>query len=159
MSTRRTALKSIAAAVALPAAAQHQHGDAPIDLAGSYVPKVLDSGQMKTVAALVDLIIPRTDTPGASDARVHEFIDRALSHSAARRERFLAGLGQFEGLTEEELIALMNRISDTPFFKLLKDLTIDEYYTSKEGLGQELGWNANTYVAEFKGCTHPEHQS
>jgi hypothetical protein len=159
MSTRRTALTSIAAAaVALPAAAQH-HTGAPTDVAESYVPKVLEADQMKTVAALVDLIIPRTDTPGASDARVHEYIDRALSRSLVRKERFIAGLPQFDGLAKDEQIALLSRIADSPFFKLLKDLTIDGYYSSKEGLTQELGWDANTYVTEFKGCTHPEHQS
>ncbi len=161
MKTRRSALKSIAAAaVALPAAAQHQ----PVEISAAYAPKVFDASQMKTVARLVDLIIPRSETPGASDARVHEFIDRALSKNGSRREQFLAGLQQlndlrFDALTEEEQIEQLKRISDTPFFKLLKDMTVDGYYTSKEGLTQELGWNANTYVAEFKGCVHPEHQS
>lgn len=165
METRRSALKSIAAAaVALPAAAQHQQGDTPVDIGAAYIPKVFDAGQMTTVAKLVDLIIPRTDTPGASDARVHQFIDRALSNNATRKEQFLAGLQQlndltFDVLTEEQQIEELKRISDTPFFKLLKDLTVDGYYISKEGLGQELGWNANTYLTEFKGCTHPEHQT
>jgi hypothetical protein len=165
METRRSALKSIAvAAVGLPAAAQDQHSEKPLDIATAYVPKVFDAGQLKTAAKLVDLIIPRTDTPGASDARVHEFIDRALSKNATRKEQFLAGLQQlndltFDALTEEQQIEQLKLISGTPFFKLLKDLTVDGYYTSKEGLTQELGWNANTYVAEFKGCTHPEHQS
>jgi len=126
MSTRRTAIKTIAAtAVALPASAQHQHDDPPVAIAGAYVAKVFDAGQMKQVATLVDLIIPRTDTPGASDARVHEFIDRALARNAARKKRFLDGLVQFDGLDEKDQIALLNRISGTPFFKLLKDLTID----------------------------------
>jgi Gluconate 2-dehydrogenase subunit 3 len=157
MKTRRSALKSIAVAgaVALPAAAQHQLP--PVQLSAAYVAKVFSEAQMKTVAALVDLIIPRTDTPGAADARVHEFIDRALSQSSARKEQFLAGLAQFEGLSDVERIALLNETIDTPFFRLLKNLTVDGYYSSKEGLTQELGWNANTYVAEFKGCTHPEH--
>jgi hypothetical protein len=41
---------------------------------------------------------------------------------------------------------------------LIKDLTIDGYYSSLEGLVGELGWKGNTYLPEFKGCTHPEHQ-
>ena len=45
------------------------------------------------------------------------------------------------------------------FIKLAKDLTIEGYYTSKPGLTVELGWNANTFLAEFQGCTHPEHQA
>jgi hypothetical protein len=94
------------------------------------------------------LIIPRTDTPGASDAHVPEFIDRKLSLDAALKERFLAGLRSFDGVLTEE----------NPFSKLLKGLTVDGYYTSKEGLTQELGWHGNTFLADFEGCTHAEHQ-
>jgi Gluconate 2-dehydrogenase subunit 3 len=45
------------------------------------------------------------------------------------------------------------------FFRLIKDLTIDGYYSSRSGLVEELGWHGNTFLSEFKGCTHPEHQS
>jgi hypothetical protein len=41
------------------------------------------------------------------------------------------------------------------FFGLVKILTVLGYYTSKEGIEQELmfdGW------VDYKGCTHPEHQ-
>ena len=44
------------------------------------------------------------------------------------------------------------------FFKTLKDATIDAYYSTKEGLVNELGWDAAKPMMEFKGCTHPEHQ-
>ncbi len=165
MKTRRSAIKSIAvAAVSLPAAAQIQQSETLVNVKGAYVPQVFDADQMKTVARLVDLIIPRTNTPGASDARVHEFIDRAFSRGDWRKDQFLAGLQQlndamFDTLPEEQQTEKLNSISDSPFFKHLKDLTVDGYYTSKEGLVQELGWSGNTYLAEFKGCTHPEHQS
>lgn len=131
---------------ALPAAAQHEQTETA---AGVYTLKVFSPEERHRVASLVDRIIPRTDTPGASDAKVPEFIDRKLSMDAELKDRFLAGLRAFDGeLTEQN-----------PFCKLLKDMTIDGYYTSKEGLTQELGWHGNTYVAEFKGCTHPEHQA
>ncbi len=56
--------------------------------------------------------------------------------------------------------ALLTELSaaKAPFFKQLKDLTVDGYYTSKEGLAGELGWHGYTALAEFKGCTHEEHQ-
>jgi hypothetical protein len=44
------------------------------------------------------------------------------------------------------------------FFKAIKNMTIDGYYTSKIGIHQELQYKGNTYLKEFKGCTHPEHQ-
>jgi hypothetical protein len=146
VSTRRDLLLSIAAA-ALPVEGQHEHPDTSVPVA--YTTRVFSAEEMKRVATLVDLIIPRTDTPGASDAHVPEFIDRKLSLDASLRERFLAGLRAFDGVLTE----------DNPFCKLLKGLTVDGYYTSKEGLTQELGWHGNTFLAEFEGCTHPEHQS
>jgi len=133
-------------ATALPVAAQHEHQEAT---EGAYAFKVFSPEERKRVATLVDLIIPRTDTPGATDAHVPEFIDRKLSLDPALKERFLTGLREFDGALKEQ----------DAFSKLLKDLTIDGYYTSKEGLVQELGWHGNTFVADFKGCTHPEHQS
>jgi hypothetical protein len=146
VSTRRDLLRTIAAAAtALPVAAQHDHPE----VVSAYSFKVFSPEERKRVATLVDLIIPRTDTPGATDAHVPEFIDRKLSLDAALKDRFLAGLRGFDGVLTDQ----------NPFSKLLKDLTIDGYYTSKEGLTQELGWHGNTFVAEFVGCTHPEHQS
>jgi hypothetical protein len=133
-------------AAALPVAAQHQHQET--DAAPSAL-QVFSTEERARVAELVDLIIPRTDTPGASDVQVPEFIDRKLSLDAALKERFMAGLRSFEGVLKD----------GDAFSKLLKDLTIDGYYTSKEGLTQELGWHGNTFLTEFKGCTHPEHQS
>ena len=42
--------------------------------------------------------------------------------------------------------------------RLLKGATVDAYYSTREGLNTELGWNGNTFLTEFKGCTHKEHQ-
>jgi hypothetical protein len=173
MSTRRELLKTAAAAVALPAArAQHQHADAGlVQLAKPYKPKVLKPAQMEWVAKLVDLIIPRSETPGASDAGVPAYIDRTLSRNARTKTRFLEGMTQldaaaqqkygapFPALSVERQTEMLTSISSEKFFKLAKDLTVDGYYTSKPGLTIELGWNANTFLSEFKGCTHPEHQA
>jgi hypothetical protein len=131
---------------AMPLAAQHEHPDTSAPVA--YTTRVFSPDEMKRVAALVDLIIPRTDTPGASDAHVPEFIDRKLSLDAALKERFLTGLREFDGVLKD----------GDPFSKLLKDMTVEGYYTSKEGLTQELGWHGNTFLTEFKGCTHADHE-
>jgi hypothetical protein len=144
VSTRRELLLSIAAAV--PTAAQHEHPDTSVPAA--YTTRVFSPDEMKRVATLVDLIIPRTDTPGASDAHVPEFIDRKLSLDPTLKERFLSGLRAFDGVLKD----------GDPFSKLLKDLTVDGYYTSKEGLTQELGWHGNTFLTEFKGCVHADHE-
>jgi hypothetical protein len=165
--TRREALVLIAAAPSLNAQ-QHQHGEMPAPSA-AYKPQTLTAAEMEFVAKLCDLIIPRTNTPGASDAGVAEFIDRRLTASrdlAAALRRGMSLLGaDFAGLPTERQIAVLTEFSQSPdsergsFFRLVKELTIDGYYSSRAGLVEELGWHGNTFLAEFKGCTHPEHQS
>jgi glucoside 3-dehydrogenase (cytochrome c) hitch-hiker subunit len=43
------------------------------------------------------------------------------------------------------------------FFRLIKNLTADGYYTSRIGLLEELGYTGNTALARFPGCSVPEH--
>jgi hypothetical protein len=60
--------------------------------------QVFDDHQIETVAVLAELIIPRTDTPGARDARVHQHLDRVLSVSPEEaRVKFLEGLWWLDG--------------------------------------------------------------
>jgi hypothetical protein len=146
----------------------------------AWKPKVFTADQNATVIVVSELIIPQTDTPGAKAARVNEFIDGVLAESKAaeNRTKFLAGLAwlddrargdhqhPFVGCTPEQQTALLTAIS-TPdadptggaFFAAIKSLTIIGYYTSEVGLRQELGDDGNLVFAEFKGCTHPEHQT
>jgi len=43
------------------------------------------------------------------------------------------------------------------FFRTIKNLTIDGYYTSEIGIQKDLRCQGNAYLKEFKGCTHSEH--
>ena len=56
--------------------------------------RTLTSHQNAIVVAMIDLLIPATDTPGAKAARVNEFMDVILTDWATveERARFLAGL-------------------------------------------------------------------
>jgi gluconate 2-dehydrogenase gamma chain len=49
--------------------------------------------------------------------------------------------------------------ADVPvrFFRLLKNLTADGYYTSRAGLVDELGYKGNAALPSFPSCTVPEH--
>ena len=112
---------------------------------------------------VTDLIIPRSDTPGAVDAGVPAIIEALVQRRPAARRELEVGLAdlaakRFLELSEPEQIALLQSIETTSFFKLIKDLTIDAYYSTPEGLAKELGWHGNTYLEEFPGCTHKEHQ-
>ncbi len=57
-------------------------------------PRTLNAHQQVTVKAMAEMIIPRTDTPGASDVGAAEFIDLILTewYDEAERARFLSGL-------------------------------------------------------------------
>jgi hypothetical protein len=169
--TRREVLVTIAALTA-PSQGQALQDQALQDQAQ---PAIFTAAELESVKALVDTIIPRTDTPGASDAGVPAAIDRRLATSPQLAERFRLGLqaldsdahsrygAAFSALTPQQRIDLLqpraeDRSGTAPFFNMVKGMTVDAYYTSKEGLAEELGWHGNTYLPEFKGCTHPEHQ-
>ena len=164
MSDRRDALKGLAVFTVLPALAQqpHQHGGETPPDGAKPVAKYFSAAELRDLGEWVELIVPRTDTPGARDANVHYLIDGLCHRTPATGKAWratLAWLGKQKG-GREPLLARISTEKGTAGakrFKLLRDTTIEQYYTTREGLQTELGWNANTYVAEFKGCTHPEH--
>jgi hypothetical protein len=147
---------------------QHKHeGMVNIKPPAVYQPKFFNKEEFETMAVLVDLIIPRTDTPGARDANVHRIIDssvRPAQHAEWREGLQWIASQQFLKRSQEQQISILRKSSEEKdtagarFFRLLKGATIDAYYSTREGLVTELGWNFNTYLPEFKGCTHPEHQ-
>ena len=176
--SRRDILVSIAGAGALAAADNKPHGHSHDDDQAAtgtatvvYAPKVFTADELKTIAALCETIIPRTKTPGALDAKVHEIIDTNLFTRKTQVPAWRKGLTevgalskklykqQYAELSLSDQAAVMTELAaKSPFFKILKDATIDAYYSTKEGLVTELGWDAAKPMMEFKGCIHPEHQ-
>ena len=137
-----------------------------LQIAATPKPQVFMGEDMTALTRLADIIIPRSDTPGAADAGVQFFIDSAAKRNQGLETTLRAGLdwlknNSFLKLAEREQIALVTRVvsEQKQFFKTMKDLTIDGYYGSREGLTKELEWNANTFLSEFQGCTHPEHKA
>jgi hypothetical protein len=190
--TRRNALKKMAAGGAatvtsmfwvdaLAAAAEQQaphHHAAVAAVSGPWKPKVFTAAQNDTVVALAEIIIPKTDTPGATDANVNRFIDSVLaSASTEDRQQFIDGLGWLDAhVTEshgatflkapaETQLAVLTDLSKAPsgtpggdFFRAIKSLTVTGYYTSEIAMREEIGDDGNMFFTEFKGCTHSEHQ-
>jgi hypothetical protein len=161
MQSRRAALVTLASATASVAL-----GGAIPD-APPHEPVFFNKPDYATLSRFADLIIPRTDTPGALDAHVPYRIDHAVSLSEHLQSIFRDGLAtlpsDFTSLSESQQTAILTRMSEAPdapggqFFIAMKDLTIDWYYRSEEGLVKELGFNGNTFRPNFPGCTHPEH--
>jgi hypothetical protein len=85
--------KGFAAANALPAGAGHAATPS-----AAHEPAILTPSQGATVSAVVNVMIPRTDTPGAVDVGVPGFIDLMLRdvYSQPDRDRYLTGLADFE---------------------------------------------------------------
>jgi hypothetical protein len=104
---RREMLKVIGAAAALPfvparadaavrlAESVHRRLDAERAATGApYAFRVLSPEQNALVSMIAEMIIPETDTPGATSVHVNEFLDLLLAEwsSEEDRARFLAGL-------------------------------------------------------------------
>jgi gluconate 2-dehydrogenase gamma chain len=67
-------------------------------------PAILQSPQVAIVSAVAEIMIPRTDTPGAIDVGVPGFIDLMLKdvYTQKDRERYLAGMAEFDAAAQGE---------------------------------------------------------
>ena len=163
-------------------AAGPQHRGSVEQARQPWSPRALTVQQNAAVIAIAELIMPATDTPGATDARVNEFIDAIIDDARdAEKREFLGGLAwmdarsrelfgaEFVGCTPGQQTALLTIISSdrntaledrtgVAFFKAIKALTITGYYNSEVGLRDELGHDGTLFFADDPGCGHPEHQ-
>jgi len=129
-------------------------------------PRVLSPAEGASLAALADAILPDTDTPGATAAGVHVFIDLVLAEcvAAAERQAFVAGLATVEtacraehrrGVTDVDAAArtaLLVRLegASDPFVKTLKGLVVLGYGTSRIGATQALAYDP--VPGGYRGC-------
>ncbi len=175
---RRDLFRATSAAAAvgilpLPAVAQNAPAkNAP----AAWAPQVFDGHQNETVIALTELIIPKTDTPGAKEALVNRHLDKLLADGPeAQRAAFIDGLNWLDGYalarhqkpfvacSPTEQTALLQSLSEgadpnlapgRQFFRLAKGWTANIYYKTAIGF-EEL--NKGGRVPKSYGCTHPEH--
>lgn len=134
--------------------------------------RVLTPAQDATVTAVAEAIIPRTDTPGATDAKVNEFIDLLLAdwYKEEDRARFLRGIDAidaeamalgnttFAAATPNTQHALLERWDNaesgpetaTAAFKRLKSLTVYGYFTSEIAVKEVT--KPVIFHPAFEGC-------
>lgn len=199
---------------------QHVHVTlAQSSSSGPYVRTFFTPSEYATLSRLTDVIIPPTNTPGASAAGVPEYIDRVVSLNKELQPLIRAGLAWIErqaktrfsrdflALDDADHVTILQPLSDqidrerrdaqqrrfrtdasgkrvyyvaltdkdvaTPaaaatrppndadlpvrFFRLVKNLTADGYYTSRVGLLEELGYAGNRALSQFPSCAVPEH--
>jgi hypothetical protein len=111
--------------------------------------------EMNTLTALVDAILPATDSPAASAAGTQYFIDLAIPACAtpAAQKTFRAGLAALgqnsfaRAGTAGQVALLTARATadiglpyDQSFFKILKDYTLTGYFLSEVGATQALAY-------------------
>ncbi len=167
----------LAAAAALWSAAalraqQHQHAH-PSDEKVPYKFSFLDAGERKTLRVLMDRIVPADDrSSGALEACVDEYVDFILIHAdASLQETWHKGLKRYgeaiTGKSPDEVDKFLEKQArnefspandDETFFVLLKGAVTEGFYTSEQGIKNELGYKGMTFLLDFEGCTHPVHQ-
>jgi hypothetical protein len=111
---------------------------APPDL--NYTPVFFTREQAAAVAELSEIIMPKTDTPGAKDAGVPGFIDSMLKevYSKEDQDKFLKGLADFEAEADKEYgnsFANCKPDEQLALFKKHHDAAIAEL-----GTGGPTGW-------------------
>ncbi len=141
-------------------------------------PEFLNEDQASLVTQVAEIIIPKTDTPGAKDVGVPSFIDQILKevYSPEDQQRFINGLqafndeankaygDNFNDLDQADQTAFVKRIHDEavqaeratnpapkrPFILMMKEMTMLGFFTSEAGATQVLQYNP--VPGSYKGC-------
>lgn len=142
----------------------------------TWTPTALTLDQARLVDVVAELIIPATDTPGARQAGVPQFIDRVLAdyYDKDQAERLRAGLARmdadaqaahgdvFTALTPQQQVELLTGYdresvaakagapSQTHFFSTLEDLVTVGYFTSEPGATVALRYEP--VPGAYHGC-------
>jgi hypothetical protein len=159
---RRIAVKHLAllagAAAVLPSClsqTESQEQTAPSS------PTAMTASQRQLVADVCETLIPRTDTPGAKELGLPQYVLKMLTDCTPTKEQqvFLAGLGQLDGAaqrrqghtfaasTPAQRLALLQRLDQQPadfsaelvgFYRMARQLTMDGYTNSKYFMTKEV---------------------
>ncbi len=143
----------------------------------NYKPVFFNEDQARIVSELAEVIIPKTDTPGAKEAGVPNFIDMMLKDCYKEEDQkgFLDGLAKFDAdakaaygdsfvyLKPEQKLEYVKKANETavaevkkdpsakrPFILKAKELTMLGFFTSKPGATEVLQYEA--VPGAYKGC-------
>jgi gluconate 2-dehydrogenase gamma chain len=131
----------------------------------TYKPSFFPQDGALIISEIAEIIIPKTDTPGAKEAGVPAFIDSILGqcYSKEDQDRFLSGLKSFDDAAKktygdlfmdlkpaqqqeyvkkvhDEAIASFKNAErkEWPFILMMKELTVVGFFTSEPGATQVL---------------------
>lgn len=176
MLNRRDAIRGLALTVGAAATGWAGRAAAAVAPLG-WTPTALSADQARLVDVVAELIIPATDTPGARQAGVPQFVDRALANycDKAQVEQLLGGLSRmdadaraahgdvFVALAPDQQVALLNVYDREAalvapgqgagrghFFPVLEDLVTVGYFTSEPGATVALKYDP--VPGAYHGC-------
>ena len=106
----------------------------------AFKPVFFTNEQAAAIAELSEIIIPKTETPGAKDAGVPVFIDSMLKevYSKEEQDKFLKGLDEFDAEAKKEYgdsFASCKHEDQVALFKKHHDAAV-----SAMGTGGPTGW-------------------
>ncbi len=143
-----------------------------------YQPKFFSQEEFVWLGWFTEILIPTDETLGAREAQVASFIDfvvNAAAEFAPETQQpwrdamdWLQG-AKFGNLSSKEQEALIKEASAPETdaaqthagfaaYRLIKEMTVRAFYTSRVGLVDVLEYQGIAYLTEFPACTHPEHQ-
>jgi gluconate 2-dehydrogenase gamma chain len=161
----------------LYAQSAHSQGSVPVASTRRY----FNDNDFQMISRIADLIVPETDTPGAVGAGVPDYIDLLVARNTDHQSLVADGLRwldseservasrKFLALDEAQQLSLLEPLCEkaerasndketsprnVEFFRVIKSLTADGYYTSKVGLMEELGYKGNMVMKSFPDCVH-----
>jgi hypothetical protein len=144
----------------------------------AWKPEFMTKEQASIVSEVAEIIIPKTDTPGAKEVGVPGFIDKILKNCYTKedQERFTTGLASFDeeakkaygdvfmDLEPEQQQEYVKKVHDEaikveqttqpapkrPFILMTKELTMLGFFTSEPGATQVLQYDP--VPGAYKGC-------
>src|SRR5215471_4471476 len=143
---RREALRLLAAGAVLPLTAPKllalREARAVVD--NSTGPRTLNAHQFATIKAMAEMILPKTDTPGAADVGATEFIDLILTEWYEDEDRgiFLQGLADVDTRSQELFGAGFVQCSVPQQIEILTELgekMMEEAQTMENGVRLRRG--------------------
>ena len=174
---RRAVLKIVAFTAlsqklnALPGAGMgHMEAVPAAPTATAYTLQFFSEEESRLLDQLMEMIIPADDhSPGAHEAQTNLFADLmvATSDNAVKKQwqdgiRLMREEANGSSLTDALHRVAANEENPTTdlerFFVLLKQMTVNGYYTSEIGVHKDMEYVGNAYLGAFPECTHPEHQ-
>jgi hypothetical protein len=155
------------------------HPNAPPDPHdwSSYKPQFFSPDEFRVLEQFTFVLIPTDETPGAREAHVAAYIDFVVNAASEyapetqthwREAVHWIAAQSFDKLSADAQINLVSEMSEPErdpskqhlgysYYRLVKDMTVRAFYTSRIGLIDVLEYKGLAYLTEFPACTHPEH--